>query len=95
MCDSKFYTPKTRVFSQGMPMQSIKAFLILIATLIVGINASAQCLVYDGKGNAVNNPTWVSCSGGAHEVSLIYEIASDRKKRKRRRSRFIIPCAKF
>lgn len=37
----------------------------------------------------------ITNSGGAHEVSLIYEIASDRKKRKRRRSRFIIPCAKF
>ncbi len=37
----------------------------------------------------------ITNSGGAHEVSLIYEMASERKKRKRRRSRFIIPCAKF
>jgi hypothetical protein len=37
----------------------------------------------------------ITNSGGAHEISVIYEIASDRKKRKRRRSRFIIPCAKF
>lgn len=34
-------------------------------------------------------------SGGAHEVSLIIEMASDRAKRKRSRSRFFIPCAKF
>jgi hypothetical protein len=37
----------------------------------------------------------ITNSGGAHEISIIYEMASDRKKRKRRRSRFIIPCAKF
>jgi len=37
----------------------------------------------------------ITNSGGAHEISLIYEIASDKKKRKRRRSKFLIPCAKF
>lgn len=37
----------------------------------------------------------VTDSGGAHEISLIYEFASDRAKRKSRRSRFKIPCAKF
>ncbi|GAB5538732.1 MAG: type IX secretion system membrane protein PorP/SprF [Salibacteraceae bacterium] len=37
----------------------------------------------------------ITNSGGAHEISLIWEIASKRKKRKRRRSRFLIPCAKF
>lgn len=35
----------------------------------------------------------LSDSGGAHEISLIYEIASRRKKR--RRKRFMVPCAKF
>ncbi|MEX2597516.1 MAG: PorP/SprF family type IX secretion system membrane protein [Salibacteraceae bacterium] len=34
-------------------------------------------------------------SGGAHEVSIIIEMASDRNKRKRSRSKYIIPCAKF
>lgn len=34
-------------------------------------------------------------SGGSHEVSLIIEMASDRAKRKRSKSRFFIPCAKF
>lgn len=37
----------------------------------------------------------ISNSGGAHEISIIYEMASERNKRKRRRSKFIIPCAKF
>lgn len=37
----------------------------------------------------------ITDSGGAHEVSLKWEIASERQKRKRRRSRFLIPCAKF
>jgi type IX secretion system PorP/SprF family membrane protein len=32
-------------------------------------------------------------TGGAHELSLVYEVASPRKKRKNRR--FIVPCAKF
>jgi type IX secretion system PorP/SprF family membrane protein len=32
-------------------------------------------------------------SAGSHEISLIYEIAS--KKKKRRGKRFFIPCAKF
>ncbi|KAA3642527.1 MAG: type IX secretion system membrane protein PorP/SprF [Bacteroidetes bacterium] len=32
-------------------------------------------------------------TGGAHELSLIYEVASPRKKRKSRR--FLVPCAKF
>ena len=32
-------------------------------------------------------------TGGAHELSLVYEVASPRKKRKSRR--FIVPCAKF
>lgn len=34
-----------------------------------------------------------SNSGGAHEISIIYEVASKRSKRKSRR--FIVPCAKF
>ncbi len=37
----------------------------------------------------------ITDSGGAHEVSLVYEFANDRAKRRRRRSRFLIPCAKF
>jgi len=37
----------------------------------------------------------ITNSGGAHEISIIYEMANDRKKRRRRRSRFFIPCAKF
>lgn len=32
-------------------------------------------------------------SGGAHEVSLVYEVASKRKKRRSRK--FLVPCAKF
>lgn len=37
----------------------------------------------------------ITDSGGAHEISLIFEFANDRAKRRRRRSRFLIPCAKF
>lgn len=37
----------------------------------------------------------ITDSGGAHEVSLIVELASDRKKKERKRSKFLIPCAKF
>lgn len=37
----------------------------------------------------------IANSGGAHEISLIIEMASDRKKRKKKRSRHLIPCAKF
>lgn len=37
----------------------------------------------------------ITNSGGSHEISLIWEFASERKKRKRRRTRFLIPCAKF
>jgi type IX secretion system PorP/SprF family membrane protein len=37
----------------------------------------------------------ITNSGGAHEVSLIWEIASEKKKKKRRRSKYLIPCAKF
>ncbi|MEQ8624505.1 MAG: type IX secretion system membrane protein PorP/SprF [Vicingaceae bacterium] len=35
----------------------------------------------------------ISDSGGAHEISLVYEFASKKSKRKSRR--FIVPCAKF
>lgn len=34
-----------------------------------------------------------SNTAGAHEISLVYEVAS--KKKKRRSRRFIVPCAKF
>ncbi|MCO4806365.1 MAG: PorP/SprF family type IX secretion system membrane protein [Flavobacteriales bacterium] len=37
----------------------------------------------------------ITDSGGSHEISLKWEIASEKKKRKRRRSKFLIPCAKF
>lgn len=37
----------------------------------------------------------ITNSGGSHEISLNWELASERQKRKRRRSRFLIPCAKF
>jgi hypothetical protein len=32
-------------------------------------------------------------AGGSHELSLIYEVAS--KKKKRKSKRFFVPCAKF
>jgi type IX secretion system PorP/SprF family membrane protein len=32
-------------------------------------------------------------TGGSHEISIVYEVASKRQKRKSRR--FIVPCAKF
>ena len=32
-------------------------------------------------------------TGGAHEISIIYEAAS--RKKKRRSRRFLVPCAKF
>lgn len=35
----------------------------------------------------------VSNTGGSHEISIIYEYANKRKKR--RRKRFMVPCAKF
>lgn len=35
----------------------------------------------------------ISDSGGAHEISVVYEFASEKSKRKSRR--FIVPCAKF
>ena len=35
----------------------------------------------------------IADSRGAHEISLIWEFASEKQKRKR--SRFMIPCAKF
>ena len=37
----------------------------------------------------------VSNTGGAHEISIIYEHASQRERRKKARSRFLVPCAKF
>ncbi|MFT4757007.1 MAG: hypothetical protein ACI91R_001657 [Vicingaceae bacterium] len=32
-------------------------------------------------------------TAGAHEISMVYEIAS--KKKKQRSRKFIVPCAKF
>ena len=32
-------------------------------------------------------------SSGSHEISIVYEIASKKSKRKRRK--FFVPCAKF
>lgn len=37
----------------------------------------------------------ITDSGGSHEISLIFELANKRQKRKRGRSRFLIPFAKF
>jgi len=136
---------ETPVFSSGYAYFLIRNLIPLLFALLLSGLSYGQCTVYDGQGQAVNNPVWVSCtggaftlyvqspnnfgytiidwgdgspntvvtsiippafvshtyaaaitnSGGAHEISIIYEIASDRKKRKRRRSRFFIPCAKF
>jgi len=35
----------------------------------------------------------MSNTGGSHEISIVYEYANKRKKRRRRR--FMVPCAKF
>jgi gliding motility-associated-like protein len=36
----------------------------------MAVYAQAQCTAYDGQGNAVNNPQWVSCSGGNFTLFL-------------------------
>lgn len=46
----------------GRLMRKIILFLLLF---VVTEMAKGQCTVYDGQGNASNNPVWVSCSGGA------------------------------
>ena len=138
-------TAETPLFSWNEACFLIRRILIIFFMLLLAGIARSQCNVYDGQGNSVNNPVWVSCSGGAytlyvqspnnfgytiinwgdgtantvvnsiippayvshtyaaaitnsggaHEISIIYEMANDRKKRRRRRSRFFIPCAKF
>ncbi|MEX2597515.1 MAG: PKD domain-containing protein [Salibacteraceae bacterium] len=45
----------------------IRLSILLFAVLSFQL-ASAQCTVYDGQGNAVNDPVWVSCSGGAYTL---------------------------
>jgi hypothetical protein len=87
------------VFSWKVAYFLMKRFVHLLTFLLISSYALGQCTVYDGLGFGYSYDLSISKlitnSGGAHEISIIYEIASERKKRKRRRSKFIIPCAKF
>lgn len=37
----------------------------------------------------------ISNTGGSHEVSIVYEYATAKKRKKKRKQKFLVPCAKF
>ncbi|MBL4625626.1 MAG: type IX secretion system membrane protein PorP/SprF [Flavobacteriales bacterium] len=37
----------------------------------------------------------ITNTGGSHEISLIWEYETDRNRKKKRRQKFLVPCAKF
>jgi type IX secretion system PorP/SprF family membrane protein len=37
----------------------------------------------------------ISRTGGAHELSIVYEYATQKKRKKRKKQNFLVPCAKF
>lgn len=37
----------------------------------------------------------ITNSGGSHEISITYEYATAQKRKKKRRQKFLVPCAKF
>ncbi|MEQ9186932.1 MAG: PKD domain-containing protein, partial [Cryomorphaceae bacterium] len=48
----------------------MRKILIVLFLLLLGSVARSQCTVYDGQGQAVNNPVWVSCTGGAFTLYI-------------------------
>lgn len=63
------------------------AFAIILGYKVVDYNLSI------GYSYDITISRLAANSAGSHEISLIYEIAS--KKKKRRGKRFFVPCAKF
>ncbi|NQY08765.1 MAG: PorP/SprF family type IX secretion system membrane protein [Flavobacteriales bacterium] len=61
-------------------------------TLILGIELKRYWLAYSYD---ITISKLYRQSGGAHEISLVYEFASKRLERMGKKKDFIIPCAKF
>ncbi len=61
-------TAETPLFSWNEACFLIRRILIIFFMLLLAGIARSQCNVYDGQGNSVNNPVWVSCSGGAYTL---------------------------
>lgn len=90
----KYKVLTTGLYYRGLPLKSNKYEQpnadAVIAMLGFEYKDFAMAYSYD-----LTVSKLITNSGGAHELSMIWELASERKKRKRRRSRFLIPCAKF
>ena len=63
------------------------AFAIILGYKVIDYNLSI------GYSYDITISRLAANSAGSHEISLIYEVAS--KKKKRRGKRFFVPCAKF
>jgi hypothetical protein len=59
--------------------------------LIVGVKANDLKIGYSYD---ITISKLARNSGGAHEISIIYEVANNSKKKKRKRY-FLAPCPKF
>jgi len=63
------------------------ALAIVVGYLVVGYNFRV------GYSYDITVSRLAANSGGSHELSIIYEVAN--KKKKRRKKNFFVPCAKF
>ncbi|UTW61225.1 type IX secretion system membrane protein PorP/SprF [bacterium SCSIO 12741] len=81
---------------RGIPLKNIEPQFINndAIVILVGYNKDGFALGYSF--DLTVSKLTAATSGGAHEVSVKFEFASRKNQRKRRRrSRFMIPCPKF
>ncbi|GAB4376950.1 MAG: type IX secretion system membrane protein PorP/SprF [Salibacteraceae bacterium] len=83
------------LYYRGLPLLKRNGYAHPNQDAIIGLLGLEYNDFSFGYSYDLNISRLISDSGGAHEISLIFEFASERKKRKRTRSRFLIPCAKF
>lgn len=62
--------PETPVFSYNLVYRIMRRIPLIILFCLMAAYAHAQCTVYNGQDNAVNNPQWVSCSGNNFTLFL-------------------------
>lgn len=67
---SAFIGTFSTLFSWALRLNKMKQIILLLIVVFASTYSHAQCTVYNGLGNAVNNPTWVSCSGGSFTLFL-------------------------
>lgn len=79
---------------RGIPMKQNAATSINQDALVLVVGYTHKGLSF-GYSYDITVSRLIGSTGGAHEISLVYEVASKAATRRKNRNRYMVPCAKF